>query len=93
MNSVAPKLANENSLVDIRNWVSTILHEEGESEINWARIAKLSVGLAHAVRRIDASCLPAYVHYFADDWELRRADPIFADAQRKMLVDWLSEGR
>lgn len=86
-------LGSQFSMADILNWLSAILEDETRSDINWHRVAALSLELGHSIDRGNFPDLPLFVGRFIEDWQSRRADPVYGRTQRKKIQTWLDDNR
>lgn len=86
-------LGSQFSTADILIWLSAILEDETRSDVNWHRVAALSLALKQNIDRSNFSHLPFFVSRFIEDWPIRRADPVYGRAQRNKIKTWLNERR
>lgn len=70
--------------------MALILALEEDSVVDWAQVQSLSANLANDLEAdLPAISQDSFVFEYLTGWELRRADPIFAHAQRSSLVAFI----
>jgi hypothetical protein len=78
------------TLSELRKSLALILSLEEDSPVDWTQVQSLTSNLANDLGAgVMAISTDPFVFEYLTGWELRRADPVFAHAQRTSLAAFI----